>query len=235
MRGAWNVFEACRDAGRRRAVVFASSDKAYGSSPRAALPRGLPAARRLSLRRQQGRGGHRRPQLRPRLRPAAGGHPLRQHLRRRRPQLLAADSGDGGRRARRARPDDPLRRQPRARLPPRRRRGLRLPGDRGRARRRERQPRARPSTRAASARTRCARWSRRSPALAEAAVEPDFQGDGNPDGEIDRQYVDSSKLRELTGWRPAVELREGLRARSSGTGDNPGEALDDPPTHLVNS
>ena len=42
-------------------------------------------------------------------------------------------------------------------------------------------------------------------------VEPDFHGAGNPDGEIDRQFVDSSKLRELTGWRPAVELSDGLR------------------------
>lgn len=42
-------------------------------------------------------------------------------------------------------------------------------------------------------------------------VEPDFRGTGNPDGEIDRQFVDSSKLRELTGWRPRVELEDGLR------------------------
>jgi CDP-glucose 4,6-dehydratase len=42
-------------------------------------------------------------------------------------------------------------------------------------------------------------------------VEPDFQGSGNPDGEIDRQFVDSTKLRELTGWRPQVELGDGLR------------------------
>jgi CDP-glucose 4,6-dehydratase len=50
--------------------------------------------------------------------------------------------------------------------------------------------------------------------IAEAAgsgIEPDFQGAGNPDGEIDRQFVDSSKLRELTGWRPEVGLEEGLR------------------------
>jgi CDP-glucose 4,6-dehydratase len=32
VRGAWNVFEACRDHGVSR-VVFASSDKAYGTSP----------------------------------------------------------------------------------------------------------------------------------------------------------------------------------------------------------
>ncbi len=43
-----------------------------------------------------------------------------------------------------------------------------------------------------------------------AGVEPDFQGAGNPDGEIDRQFVDSGKLRELTGWRPQVELGDGL-------------------------
>jgi CDP-glucose 4,6-dehydratase len=48
-------------------------------------------------------------------------------------------------------------------------------------------------------------------AAADAGVEPDFQGAGNPAGEIDRQFVDSTKLRELTGWRPEVELGEGLK------------------------
>jgi CDP-glucose 4,6-dehydratase len=48
-------------------------------------------------------------------------------------------------------------------------------------------------------------------ATAGARIEPDFQGEGNPDGEIDRQFVDSTKLRELTGWRPAVDLEDGLR------------------------
>jgi len=50
--------------------------------------------------------------------------------------------------------------------------------------------------------------------IAEAGgggVQPAYQGDGSPDGEIDRQFVDSAKLRELTGWRPEVELRDGLR------------------------
>ena len=50
--------------------------------------------------------------------------------------------------------------------------------------------------------------------IAEVAgtdLEPDIRGTGNPEGEIDRQYVDSTKLRELTGWRPQVELPEGLR------------------------
>jgi len=48
-------------------------------------------------------------------------------------------------------------------------------------------------------------------ALAGTDVEPDIRGSGTPDGEIDRQYVDASKLRTLTGWEPRVELDEGLR------------------------
>jgi CDP-glucose 4,6-dehydratase len=47
--------------------------------------------------------------------------------------------------------------------------------------------------------------------VAGAEVEPDFQGSGTPAGEIDRQYVDTTKLRALTGWEPRVELEEGLR------------------------
>jgi CDP-glucose 4,6-dehydratase len=52
-------------------------------------------------------------------------------------------------------------------------------------------------------------------------VEPEYHGTGNPKGEIDRQYVDSAKLRELTGWRPQVELREGLRRTLEWYRDNP--------------
>ena len=40
---------------------------------------------------------------------------------------------------------------------------------------------------------------------------PDVRGQGTPHGEIDRQYVDTTKLRELTGWAPQVGLEEGLR------------------------
>jgi CDP-glucose 4,6-dehydratase len=52
-------------------------------------------------------------------------------------------------------------------------------------------------------------------------VEPEYHGTGNPAGEIDRQFVDSAKLRELTGWRPQVELREGLRRTLEWYRDNP--------------
>jgi CDP-glucose 4,6-dehydratase len=47
--------------------------------------------------------------------------------------------------------------------------------------------------------------------LAGTDVEPDIRGNGTPAGEIDRQYVDFSKLRDLTGWQPRVELEEGIR------------------------
>ncbi len=47
--------------------------------------------------------------------------------------------------------------------------------------------------------------------LSGTGVEPDIQGEGNPEGEIDRQYVDPAKLRETLGWEPAVGLEEGLQ------------------------
>lgn len=47
-------------------------------------------------------------------------------------------------------------------------------------------------------------------ALAGSGVRPEYRGDGTPSGEIDRQYVDSSKLRMLTGWTPKIGLAEGL-------------------------
>jgi CDP-glucose 4,6-dehydratase len=46
--------------------------------------------------------------------------------------------------------------------------------------------------------------------LAGSSVAPDIRGDGTPAGEIGRQWVDATKLRELTGWEPTVTLEEGL-------------------------
>jgi CDP-glucose 4,6-dehydratase len=46
--------------------------------------------------------------------------------------------------------------------------------------------------------------------VAGSDIEPDIRGTGNPDGEIDRQYLESTKIREVTGWRPRIDLREGL-------------------------
>jgi CDP-glucose 4,6-dehydratase len=46
--------------------------------------------------------------------------------------------------------------------------------------------------------------------LGGSEVEPDFQGEGNPAGEIDRQFLASDKIRAVSGWEPRVALREGL-------------------------
>ncbi len=46
--------------------------------------------------------------------------------------------------------------------------------------------------------------------LAGGALTPEIRGQGTPHGEIDRQWVDSGKLRELTGWAPQVSLEDGL-------------------------
>jgi CDP-glucose 4,6-dehydratase len=43
-------------------------------------------------------------------------------------------------------------------------------------------------------------------------VEPDVQGEGTPPGEIDRQYLDSTAIREELGWTPTWELDDALRA-----------------------
>jgi CDP-glucose 4,6-dehydratase len=43
-------------------------------------------------------------------------------------------------------------------------------------------------------------------------VEPDIQGTGVPHGEIDRQYLDSTAIREELGWTPRWDLDSGLRA-----------------------
>ena len=58
-------------------------------------------------------------------------------------------------------------------------------------------------------------------AVSGRRVEPEYHGTGNPAGEIDRQFVDSAKLRGLTGWRPEVELRDGLRRTLEWYRDNP--------------
>ena len=47
--------------------------------------------------------------------------------------------------------------------------------------------------------------------VAAADVEPRYEGAGVPAGEIDRQWVDASKLQSLTGWEPRVDLEDGMR------------------------
>ena len=47
--------------------------------------------------------------------------------------------------------------------------------------------------------------------VAGTDLEPDVRGTGTPPGEITRQWVDSTKLRTMSGWAPQVGLEEGLR------------------------
>jgi CDP-glucose 4,6-dehydratase len=47
--------------------------------------------------------------------------------------------------------------------------------------------------------------------LADSRLEPEIRGTGVPAGEIDRQWVDATKLIELTGWQARVGLEDGLR------------------------
>lgn len=57
--------------------------------------------------------------------------------------------------------------------------------------------------------------------IAGTGVEPDIQGTGNPAGEIDKQYVDAGKLRDLCGWEPSVSLEEGVERTIAWYRDHP--------------
>jgi CDP-glucose 4,6-dehydratase len=48
--------------------------------------------------------------------------------------------------------------------------------------------------------------------IAGLELEPDVQGEGTPHGELERQWLDSSAIREELGWTPAWDLEGGLRA-----------------------
>jgi CDP-glucose 4,6-dehydratase len=47
--------------------------------------------------------------------------------------------------------------------------------------------------------------------LGPSDVAAEYRGAGNPSGEIDRQFLDSTRIRERVGWEPRVGLREGLQ------------------------
>jgi CDP-glucose 4,6-dehydratase len=49
-------------------------------------------------------------------------------------------------------------------------------------------------------------------AVSGVDVEPDIRGEGTPEGEISRQYLDSTAIREELGWEPRWQLEDGLRA-----------------------
>ncbi|MBA3300254.1 MAG: SDR family NAD(P)-dependent oxidoreductase [Thermoleophilaceae bacterium] len=47
-------------------------------------------------------------------------------------------------------------------------------------------------------------------AVSGKELEPDVQGSGTPAGEIDRQFLDSARIREELGWAPRWSLDDGL-------------------------
>ena len=70
--------------------------------------------------------------------------------------------------------------------------------------------------------------------LARTGVDADIRGTGTPAGEIDRQYVDAAKIRDLVGWEAEVELEEGLRRTIEWYREHP-EARAPPPGALSSS
>ena len=46
--------------------------------------------------------------------------------------------------------------------------------------------------------------------VAGSELTPEITGTGVPEGEIERQVIDSSKLEAATGWRATTPLEEGL-------------------------
>jgi CDP-glucose 4,6-dehydratase len=208
VRGAWNVFEACRSHDVKR-VVFASSDKAYGSSPqlpyreddalRAAYPYDASKAAADIVARSYA-NAYGLPLAVTRFANVYGGGDL--NFSRLIPETVIAVldgrapaiRSDGSPERDFLHVDDAVT----AYL------AIAVALDDGGA--------AGEAFNAGGERPRSVREVVELIAsLAGSDVQPDFQGSGNPDGEIDRQFVDSTKLRELTGWRPRVELEAGLR------------------------
>jgi CDP-glucose 4,6-dehydratase len=207
VRGAWNVFEACRLHGVAR-TVFASSDKAYGSSPelpyredlplRAAFPYDASKAAADIVARSYARA-YGLPLAVSRFANVYGGSDL--NFSRLVPETVVAVldgrppliRSDGSPERDFLYVDDAVS----AYL------AIEAALDRDGA--------AGEAFNAGGERPHAVREVVETiAALAGSGVEPDFQGDGNPDGEIDRQFVDSTKLRELTGWSPGVALEDGL-------------------------
>ncbi len=217
VRGAWNVFEACRthEVGR---VVFASSDKAYGSSPelpyredfplRAAYPYDASKAAADTIARSYATA-YGLPLAVTRFANVYGGGDL--NFSRLIPESVVAVL-DGRRPVLRSdgSPERDFLHVDDAVSAYLAIAGALEDGARGEA------------FNAGGERPHPVREVVELIAMAAGSgVEPDFQGSGNPDGEIDRQFVDSTKLRELTGWRPEIGLDDGLRRTLEWYRDHP--------------
>ena len=58
--------------------------------------------------------------------------------------------------------------------------------------------------------------------VAGSELDPEIQGSGVPEGEIERQVIDSSKLEAATGWTAETPLEEGLARTLEWYRANPG-------------
>ncbi|MGE5408912.1 MAG: NAD-dependent epimerase/dehydratase family protein [Syntrophothermus sp.] len=207
VRGAWNVFEACCEAGVER-VVFASSDKAYGASPelpyredfplRAANPYDASKAAADVIARSYARA-YDLPLAVTRFANVYGGGDL--NFTRLIPETAAAVldgrppviRSDGSPERDFLHVDDAVSAYLEIAA------ALEAEGARGEA------------FNAGGGRPHSVREVvGLIAAAADADVEPEYLGRGTPAGEIDRQYVDSTKLREQTGWEPRIPLADGL-------------------------
>jgi CDP-glucose 4,6-dehydratase len=208
VRGAWNVFEACRAHGTSR-VVFASSDKAYGASPelpyredfplRAAYPYDASKAAADIIARSYA-NAYGLPLAVTRFANIYGGGDL--NFSRLIPETTIAVldgrppviRSDGSPERDFLHVDDAVA----AYL------AIEAALDRGEARGE--------AFNAGGERPHSVREVVDLITIAAGTgVEPEYLGSGTPDGEIDRQYVDSTKLRELTDWSPLVGLADGLQ------------------------
>lgn len=208
VRGAWNVFEACREQDVSR-VVFASSDKAYGASPalpyredfplRAAYPYDASKAAADIIARSYA-NAYGLPLAVTRFANIYGGGDL--NFSRLIPETTIAVLGgrppvirsDGSPERDFLHVDDAVA----AYL------AIEAALERGEARGE--------AFNAGGERSHSVREVvDQIAAAAGTGIEPEYHGSGTPEGEIDCQFVDSSKLRELTGWRPQVELANGLQ------------------------
>jgi CDP-glucose 4,6-dehydratase len=208
VRGAWNVFEACREHGVSR-VVFASSDKAYGSSPelpyredfplRAAYPYDASKAAADIIARSYA-NAYDLPLAVTRFANIYGGGDL--NFSRLIPETTIAVldgrppvvRSDGSPERDFLHVDDAI--------------AAYLAIEEALARGEARGE----AFNAGGERPHSVREVvDQIAAEAGTGIEPEYLGSGTPDGEIDRQFVDSTKLRELAGWVPRVELAEGLR------------------------
>jgi CDP-glucose 4,6-dehydratase len=209
VRGAWNVFEACRERDVSR-VVFASSDKAYGASPelpyredfplRAAYPYDASKAAADIIARSYA-NAYGLPLAVTRFANIYGGGDL--NFSRLIPETTIAVldgrppviRSDGSPERDFLHVDDAVSAYV----------AIEAALDRGEARGE--------AFNAGGERPHSVREVVDLIAVAaETGVEPNYLGSGTPDGEIDRQYVDSTKLRDLTDWVPKVALGDGLQA-----------------------